>query len=253
MMGLEQFVDEREPSDRTLVVLDGGGPEIIRQSLGRLFENQSVRVRDAVPETKQEEDTVVLVEDGEVIESTPLEAVYNAVLGVNTDLYTTGSRKLEEAALPAVLEGLEGVLFELQDYPASEREKLLLVAISRAIERRAYLGKEGKVRSSFQRLSRINDERGTRSVYERLSEEGLDVHLYGQPDWTPGPEFDVTIHGGYTEDFVSSWFVVYDPPEGVGDPGALVAFRKDRSTWRGFWTFHPADVTRIARYVEAEL
>jgi hypothetical protein len=248
---LGSFVGD-DGTKRSLAVVDGGGPRVVRRALERLFENQSVGVRDDVPlDGPAEGDLVVLLDGGEVVASDPLSAVYRAILGVNTDLYTTGARGLEDADLPDVVSGLSGTTFRLRDYPTSEREKLLLVAVSRAIERRAFLGGGGKVRSSFQRLSRVEDERGTRSVYERLCERGLDVHLYGRPDWTPGPEFGATIHGGYTPDFTDSWFVVYDP-EGDGEPAAMVALRRGRE-WAGRWTFDPERVRELVRYVEREL
>lgn len=244
-----QFVDDNG-GERSLAVVDGGGPEPIRRSLERLFEEQSVRVGETLPEGENDEDLVVLLDGGEVVATDPLSSVYQSVLGVNTDIYTTGSRRLEDAALPSVLSELAGTTFTVREYPASDREKLLLVAVSRAIERRAFVEAAGKIRSSFQRLSRVEDERGTKRVYERLVDRGLDVHLYGRPDWTPGSEFGVTIHGGHTSDFTDSWFVVYDGEE---SSAALVALKRGRSHWDGRWTFDSEEVRAVAEYIEREL
>ncbi len=71
----------------------------------------------------------------------------------------------------------------------------------------------GTIRSSFQRLSRIDDELGTRRVYERLGGTGVDAHPYGVPD-APPTGLDATIHGGRSVDFTDSWFVVFEPPGG---------------------------------------
>jgi hypothetical protein len=48
--------------------------------------------------------------------------------------------------------------------PASNSEKLPLIVISRYIEQLAWQHETGRLRSSFQRLSRLDDERGTRRV-----------------------------------------------------------------------------------------
>jgi DICT domain-containing protein len=57
-----------------------------------------------------------------------------------------------------------------------------LIVISRYIERHAWQAGEGTLRTSFQRLSRIDDERGTREMYETLAGTDIRTHVYGIPD-----------------------------------------------------------------------
>jgi DICT domain-containing protein len=57
-----------------------------------------------------------------------------------------------------------------------------LIVISRYIERHAWQAGEGTLRTSFQRLSRIDDERGTREMYETLAGTDVRTHVYGIPD-----------------------------------------------------------------------
>ena len=54
---------------------------------------------------------------------------------VNSDLFTTGTRSLERTDVPDVLDGLAGTRFLLRGYPASDTGKLLLILISRYIEK----------------------------------------------------------------------------------------------------------------------
>lgn len=213
------------------------------------------------------ENLVLLVEDETVIAGATLAELGDAVLFVNSDLYMTGSRTLDEIELPSVITGLSDTTFTLQGYPESNRQKLLLITISRFIERVAWNAGDGTLRSSFQRLSRLDDEVGTKHVYDRVATTGVDTHLYGVPDEVPR-DLDAVIHGGTSPDFTDSWFVVYRPPAGAtGVPAAdesdlqrgikggvgLLAVETAPRVWRGCWTFDPDRVHEINRYIERRL
>lgn len=245
--------------ERSLVVLDGEQPDPVTNQLAETFADQPVGVEErSLPDG--DGDVVALLEDGEVVATSPLSAVRDAILLVNSDVYTTGLRELETADLPDVVAGLDEVPFDLWGYPESNREKLLLVAVSRLIERRAWRRGAGRLDTSFQRLSRIDDERGTRRVYDRLAATDVDVHLYGAPD--ADPEVDATVHGGHDEPFRRSWVVVFQPPgDERGDdrrsrkhdeagPAALLAWETEPRRWRGVWTYRPALVAEVAATVE---
>jgi len=251
-MPLDRFLDALDGPRRRLVVANRTEPEPFQRMLENLFEKQEIAVEEDV-ETEYEEDTVLLVENGTVVATSPLAALQDAILMINSDLYITGTRGLEATDVPAVIDGLAGTSFTLRGYPASNKEKLLLILISRHIERLAYEQGAGTLRSSFQRLSRIEDERGTRRAYERVAETDVDVHVYGQPDWTPAAEFPVTIHGGHKWDFRSSWFVLYEPPADGDEKAALLAIQTDDAEWEGFWTYEQSLVDDIAAYVRREL
>lgn len=180
---------------------------------------------------------------------------------VNSDLYKSGAVGLDEFELPDVLAQMDDIPFQLRGYPESNTEKLLLIVISRYVERRAWQVGRGTLRSSFQRLSRIKDERGTRAVYETVASTGVRTHVYGVPDWRPPSEFDVVTHGGHSDEFRDSWFVVYTPPEGddcedtgLDDPHlALLALETAPREWKGFWTFRPELVEAINEYIATNL
>lgn len=251
-MSLLEFVESVDSPDRSLVVVNRESPRPLQRMLEGMFEDQPVDVGEA-DVSEDVEDMVYLVEDDDIVATSSLVEIQESILLVNSDLYITGARGAGEVELPDVIEGLENVRFSLRGYPESNKEKFLLIVISRYIERIALDTGGGKHRASFQRLSRINDEQGTRAVYERLAETETDVHVYGMPDWTVPPEFGTTMHGGWSGDFRDSWFVVYVPDDEAEPHAALVAVETEPRYWDGFWTFDSALVRDINRYVEREL
>jgi DICT domain-containing protein len=280
LANLTDFFDHVEAPDRSLVVLQPSGQEPMVRMLDEGFAGQAVDVADpdaVAAEVPDSEDVVALVEDGEVVRTSPMEAVTNSYLLVNSDLYRTGTVGLAELDPPAVLTELDETVFSLRGFPASNKEKLLLILISRYIERLAWEADDGVLRSSFQRLSRIEDERGTRQVYDELGDSGVDVHVYGVPDSTPSEDWSGTVHGGYSEPYRRSWFVVFRPPwltdqpeterqveagTGTADGGspvsaaeaaALVAVETGENEWDGMWTYRPGLVADIEAYIQRAL
>jgi hypothetical protein len=245
-MSLLEFVPE-EGESASLVVVNSDQPRPLQAMLEGLFVDQPVAVEE-VEEVDADRDQVLLVVDGELRARSALSELQDAILLVNSDLYVTGAVGLDDLAVPDVIAALEGIPFSLQGYPESTKEKLLLIVVSRYVEQLAWRADGGTLRSSFQRLSRIGDERGTRTVYETLADTETDVHVYGIPDWQPPPEMDVTTHGGHSEDFRRGWFVVYTPEEGEG--AALVAYETSPRQWKGVWTHDPDRVAAVETYVQ---
>ena len=249
-MSLESFIPDPGESTVSLVVAQDAQPDALQRMFEDLFADQSVGV-EAVS-VAGDGGQVVLVRDGETVATSPLRELQDAVLLVNSDLYSTGTVGIDDLTVPDVLAELTDVPFTLRGYPESDKEKLLLVVISRYVEQRAWRAGTGVHRASFQRLSRIDDERGTRRVYEQLAETDLDVHVYGVPDWDSTDSLGVTAHGGHSPDYRHSWFVVHRP-DGDGEPVALVAYEVDSGRWRGVWTRDAERVAAIDDYIAAEL
>ncbi len=244
-----------EGPTRSLIVANRTEPEPFQRMIENLFIGQDIGVAEELVDG-YDDNTVLLLEEGEIIAASPLQELQDSILMVNSDLFITGTRDLEETEVPAVLDGLADHPFTLRGYPESNTEKLLLILISRHIERLAYEHGAGTLRSSFQRLSRVRDERGTRRVYDKIAGTDVDVHLYGQPDWRPEPDFPITMHAGYKYDFKYSWFVVYNPPPGEADTfdqAALVAIEKEPRKWDGFWTYDQGLVEDVARHIRWNL
>ncbi|MFA9518213.1 DICT sensory domain-containing protein [Halopenitus sp. H-Gu1] len=266
---LRAFLDRLHDPERSLVVLDRSSPEATWGLLEDLLANQPISVTESIdlndesaddePENNEleidepEDDVVLLLEDDRVLARSTMDELLSSILLINSDLYMTGSRSLSEIDLPEVIERLDDIPFRLRGYPDSNKEKLLLITVSRMIERTAAETGSGTLRSSFQRLSRIEDERGTRDVYETVSHSGADVHVYGIPDWDPSPEMPVTVHGGTTEEYRRSWFVVFTPEDPGADHVGLLALEDDRNVWDGFWTYRADLVRELDAYIETAL
>lgn len=250
-MSLQGLLPEVSPADRSLVLINGSAPEPVKKLLGEVFREQPVAV-EVADRSEWDDDTVILVEDGVVIASSPLDALQEAILIVNSDLFVTGARDLEAVDVPAVIQGLEGIPFQLRGYPESNSEKLLLILVSRFVERKAHQAGSGTLRASFQLLSRLKDEMGTRAVYEKLADTDLDVHVYGQPDWIPSTELDVITHAGTDENFERGWFVLFEPDE-TGSAIGILAYETEPREWDGFYTADPNRVAAIADHVKRKM
>lgn len=226
-------------------------PEPVTDLLGNTFTGQSVTVtEESVPDLPS--DTVALVENGTVVARSPLEELRTTVLFVNSDIYSTGQRELGELDLPDVLVELADTPFRLRGFPMSDTQKLLLVTLSRYVEQLAFEGRSGTLRAAFQRLSRLEDEHGTKRVYRTLAGTDLDVHVYGVPDTVP-TGLDVHVHRGRSREYRKTWVVSYRPATDGGRHAALVAYERSREVWDGCWTFDADRVRDIDEYMTAEL
>ncbi|SEO83490.1 hypothetical protein SAMN04487948_105390 [Halogranum amylolyticum] len=249
LSSLQAFFDEVEDPNRSLVVVNRREPKAVQSLLESAFAEQSVTVSEL--DLSDEADDVVVVLDGKrVVATSPLSEVMNALLLVNSDRYITGTSGVDDSGVPDVLTALDGVEFELRGYPASNKEKLLLIVISRYVERLALTVGDGRLRSTFQRLSRLADERGTRAIYERLAASTVDVHVYGTAGWGPPTSLDLTVHTGTSADYRQSWCVVFVPERASERHAALVALETGPNVWRGTWTYDPERVRRVDRYLE---
>jgi len=243
--GIREFLDEVSCQDVSLVTINRTQPKPAQELLADAFSTQSVDlVERTLPQAA--DDIVALRRGGQISAVSSLRELMHSFLLVNVDRFRTGTEGFADD-IPDVLEGMDETLFDLRGYPSSNKEKLLLVLISRHIERLAYEAGAGTLRSTFQRLSRLEDELGTKKVYERLAGRSVDVHVYGIPDGVP-EGLDVAVHRGTTPEYRNTWCVVFRPPD--GDGAALVAHQRESNRWRGFWTYDPDTVERVNRYLE---
>ena len=243
------FLKTDSRRERTLAVVgDVEGPiqSLFEESFGGLDVGiESSELLDS------KEATVALVEDGEVAATSPMAAIRDAILLVNSDLYTSGLSGIDKHEAPEVLTELDEQVVTLRGFPASVKEKLLLIVISRYIERQALEAGGGRLDVAFQRLSRLCDEYGTKKVYERLATTAVDVHTYGVPDRRPTDIPELTVHGGDSERYRRSWFVVFTPPpEGDTEPAALVAVETGENVWRSMWTYDAEQVAAIQQHIQ---
>ena len=272
-MPFRSLIEDAGTPKHAIAVIGDGGPGPLAGLLEETFETQSIDVRTdeelrSVPEALtalESDDVAVLLEDGTPVAASPMTALYESILAINSDLFVTGARGLGEIELPDVLAGLEGTRLRLRGYPLAHKEKLLLILVSRYIEQRAWAAGRGTLHSGFQQLSRLDDEIGTREVYAELSATDVDVHLYGVDDTdvpaadTGGPvDLDATVHVGSDEPYRDGWFVVYEPDDRAGaerdaSPAALVCLETESRVWDGFWTTDPERVATIETAIAREL
>lgn len=241
---LDTYIPDDDESEFKIAVVASSRSEPYERMVGKLFDRQPVDVVDAeMP--PDEGRSVALLKDEQVVAVSPLESLSDTILMVNSDLYMTGTISLEEVELPDVIEALADTTFHARGYPESNYEKLPLILISRYIEKLS-VNHGGVHRASFQRLSRIQDERGTKSVYEKLGAEEPVTHVYGVPDWLPPREMGVTVHAGYGGDWDHSWFVLHRSEDTAA---ALVAIETGVNDWVSRWTFDRSLVLDIEETV----
>lgn len=140
-------------------------------------------------------------------------------------------------------------LSALADTTFSSLDRRHLMATTREFEDRAYRVGSGSLHAGFQRLSNFEDQL---PVYRRLGEAGLDLHVYGAPDWAPPYVENLTVHPDDTPEIMESWFVAYD---GGGDDAqkcALLADQRGSGSFHGIWTYEPELVDVLLGYLERE-
>lgn len=238
-----------DPVDWELVVVNRQQPDALLDLLGDVFPDRTVNISEA-DHSVAAEDTVVLIQDDAVVATSPLSALQDSLLLVNSDLYKTGSVGLGEIDPPEVITALKETPFIVRDYPASNKEKLPLILMSRYIEQLAWEAEAGTLRSAFQQLSRIGDEQGTHEAYTNIARTDVAVHVYGRPDWLPPQNMPITIHGARRPVYALTWFVVYTGP---GESAALVAEQCDPGIYEGMWTFEDERVDQIETRIVAEM
>ena len=256
LKSLGDSIDEVGQPAKTLLLITltdtAAAPQV--DALERVFESASVTVADRQLSEGQR-DLVCLVEEGDVVATSPWAELKESFLLVNSDRYRTGTKAIENEAFPDVLTKLDDIEFTVRGYPESNKEKLLLILISRFIEFRALSHGSGEFDASFQYLSRLDDEFGTQRVYEWLAESAVDTHVYGiRDDPSVVTELPVEIHADRSPELRRLWFVVFQPPATVSaasphGPVALIAEETETNVWRGLWTYDADRVQRVQSYV----
>lgn len=136
-------------------------------------------------------------------------------------------------------------LSALADTTFSSLDRRQLLATSREFEDRAYRVGGGSLHAGFQSLSNFRDQE---RAYRRLGESGLDVHVYGLPDWTPPHIRNVTVHPERDTEIARTWFVAFDAPRDDAKCALLAEERGD--TFHGVWTYDPDLVDCLTEYLQ---
>jgi len=163
-----------------------------------------------------------------------------------------GTGQDRDQALSTFLDNLDETLFH-----GTTRQQLL--AASREFEDRAWRVGTGSLHAGFQRPAALEAQR---SVYERLADRGLDVHVYFHGDWDTATIPGVTMHVARTDEIERFWFVAFDGgPRPSADPAArenrpsqacaLLARETEPASYSGFWTYDPEWVRSLLDYLDA--
>jgi len=241
------FIHQKEDSEWSVQVINPTQTEPMQNMAENLFGGLNIELEEIELEGV-EDDLFLVIQDDQVVASSPLKTLKDTLLLVNSDLYTTGTKSIEEVNIPETVQTLTDTVFTLSGFPESNTEKLVLTLVSRHIEQQAMTSETGILRSSFQRLSRLDDEQGTREVYNTLGQRpDLDVHVYGFPDWDPPSEMGVTAHPVRNEEIRKTWFVVYTTE--AGTDRAMLATKVGPNTWKGYWTLNSPEIQAIDSYI----
>lgn len=138
-------------------------------------------------------------------------------------------------------------LSALADTTFSSLNREQLIAATREFEDRAHRVAEGRFYAGFQSLSNLTPQLTT---YRRLGSVGLEVHVFGTPDWTPPTLDRVVSHPVDDPEIADSWLVAYD---GGGDDEqkcALLAEQRSAETYYGIWTYDPDLVDTLVDYLD---
>lgn len=150
-------------------------------------------------------------------------------------IHRPGDRDSVSAGYRALFDVLDDTVF-------SSLDRRQLLGASREIEDRAFRVGHGVLRVGFQRLSVFD---GQADTYRHLgSKGGLDVHVYGLPDWDPPAIDGVVYHGSEDPAVGRYWALAFDGGVDERQACALLA-REDEETYTGFWTYDPDIVGTI--------
>lgn len=233
-MSLKAFIREMEGRRKTVTVF-AHEPQF---GLGNYFGARHVAVEYERLPPHETEEFVTVSEGEEFLGSIAFESLTALDSPVVCD---PGSADVAEADLRHLLELLDDTLFSSFD-----RRKML--ATSREIEDRAVRVGRGTLYAGFQNLSAYREQT---DVYRAIAAvPGLEVHVYGQPDWDPPLIPGVTVHRILDDEIADVWFVAYDGGDDDDYKCALIAEERSPGEFYGFWTYDPTLVDDVVGRID---
>lgn len=127
---LTEFIDGVGESKWSIQIINQTASKPMEGMIDELFDGLEIDTTK-IDRAGLDDDLVVLIEDGEVVVSSPLDRIKQTLLLVNSDLYKTGARKLQDIDPPDIIMELSDTVFSLRGYPESNTEKLVLTLVSR--------------------------------------------------------------------------------------------------------------------------
>lgn len=222
--------------------------DVIYDSVKKLYEQNSMKVKDV----KDSGTDKILVYDNEkLVAESSIESILNSIVLTNSDQYMTQRNQMDNIDFPDVITNLTNKQFTMKGYPKGNNQKLILILISRYIEKLSY-DKGGTHRATFQNISRLDDEKGTLDIYKQLDNRCKRLHLYGYPDVEPieivPDDMKATIHLGHSDFYEGFWCVTHNSDD---QAAALLAVEHDnKNIWEGVWTFDNNKVKKVENMIE---
>lgn len=231
-MSLRELIGGVESHETTLTVFNAD--ERVVEDLRERFADRNVTVAAERTPSGKPSAFLTVSEDGTVVDAT-------SVTDLQAWLAGDSPADLGLETFQPVLDALDETMFTSWN---TER----MVAASREVEDRAWRVGSGRLHAGFQTVETLQ---GERTVYERLANSDLDVHVYAEPTSKPTPFEGLTLHLDRSEEIARSWFVVFD---GDGDDDkkcALLAEERTPRSFFGFWTYDPATVDWILSHLDS--
>jgi DICT domain-containing protein len=202
------------------------------------FEPFNIDIGVEPSEGSDERKTVVLREDGSVVATSDLEWI---------DEYLTCLRMDDVAGdhAPPVLNHIDTRTFTSMNVRR-------MVLASREIETMAHRVGEGTLHSGFQKLSRVRTQT---SIYRKLVDAGLDVHIYGVDD---GPDVSpelasllssTTVRCEPSPELAESWFVLFTSEETTAGMFAVATEPGEKERFDGCWTYREDLIRRMGDHL----
>ncbi|WP_121742390.1 DICT sensory domain-containing protein [Natronorubrum halophilum] len=237
-MTLSDYFDRIEGPVRTVTVYaPAPKPELV-DWLEAAISVESVDYRSLPDATAASQSFLVVRQDGEFSAAIGLEAVRDFL---EPPIHEPWNGALGDVPHRRVIE-----VFDSTVWHALQRRQLL--AVSRAIETRAWRVASGTLRVGFQRSSALE---AMVPVYSRLAaESALDIAVYIDDEWDRPPIPGVTIHADSGDEIGSYWMLVFD---GDGDElwtSGLLAKERDDGEFEGFWVDDTQLVARLERAIQ---
>ena len=226
------LIDQFETRRRTVTVHAPALPD----ALARIFGTRHVELEHEFLPHEAAEPFLTVTQGERYIGSVDLPAVYD--FG-HPRIHEIGSPDLIDAAYQRLTSLLPDTVF-------SSLDRRQLLATSREFEDRAWRVGSGRLDVGFQRLSKLQPQA---DIYTALCDRGLDVHVYGKPDWRPPFTSRVTLHLDGPE-VANVWFMAYDGGDDTEQSCGLVAEEQSPGSYRGVWTYDIETVEQIFAVAE---
>lgn len=241
---IEELKSDRD-SDYNIRITQKDTPDAIYNMIQNMFSEQD---HLDVKRVRSDVDQLEIIKDCETIHSSTLDKIRDTILMTNSDKYITQTDQLENLEFPESILKLTGESFYLRGYPKAHNEKLILIAISRYIEKLSYEN-GGKHYATFQEIGRLNDEIGTYNIYKNLSQEVHSLNLYGLPSQNMESimnDIKANYNIGDSEPHRRLWVVIHRSEDECAALAAL-EHKNKRNEWTAVWTFNRDDVLQLER------